>query len=74
MKKSIDLIHQSRFKKIIMTNDLNDIKESENKNYTSLSGVYTSKNSNNKKIIPNYSYSPNSSARTEPNAKKGNKF
>ena len=70
MKKSIDLIHQSRFKKIILTNDLNDIKESENKNYTSLSGVYTSKNSNNKKIIPNYSYSPNSSARTEPNAKK----
>lgn len=71
MKKSIDLMHQSRFKKIIMTNDLNDIKEPENKNYTSLSGVYTSKNSNsNKKIVPNYSYSPNSSARTEPNVKK----
>ena len=70
MRNSIDLMHQSRFKKIIMTNDLNNIKESENKNCTSLSGVYTSKNSSNKKIIPNYSYSPNTSARTEPNAKK----
>ena len=51
MRKSIDLMQENRFKKIILSNDLDERKDEENEDYTSLTHVYTANNLTNKKNI-----------------------
>ena len=59
MRKSIDLMQENRFKKIILSNDLDEIKDEENDDYTSLTHVYTANNLTNKKNIMISNEDPN---------------
>ena len=51
MKKSIDLMKEKRYKKIILSNDLEEFEDNQDNDNTSLTHIYTLDNTNDKKNI-----------------------